>query len=166
MNKTYYLAYGSNLSVEQMERRCPEATYIGASILPNYHLLFKGSGTGSYLTVEKKKGSIVPVLVWEISSHDEFSLDRYEGYPSFYYKKWIPVHMQSLYDNQELGKIRGLIYVMHEERTCGCPYFSYYKTCLEGYERFEFDPGILRQALIDSIGKSNTDVFLENFQKY
>ena len=86
MNK-YYLAYGSNLSMAQMAQRCPDAVYVGTAELKDYQLLFKGSQSGSYLTVEPKKGSTVPVLVWRISERDEHHLDRYEGCPSFYYKK-------------------------------------------------------------------------------
>lgn len=66
MNK-YYLAYGSNLSMAQMAQRCPDAVYVGTAELKDYQLLFKGSQSGSYLTVEPKKGSTVPVLVWRIS---------------------------------------------------------------------------------------------------
>ena len=47
-----YLAYGSNLSLEQMAYRCPHAYPVGTATLPDYQLLFKGSKTGSYLTVE------------------------------------------------------------------------------------------------------------------
>ena len=86
MNK-YYLAYGSNLSMAQMAQRCPDAVYVGTAELKDYQLLFKGSQSGSYLTVEPKKGSMVPVLVWRISERDEHYLDRYEGYPSFITRK-------------------------------------------------------------------------------
>lgn len=71
MNKRYYIAYGSNLNVRQMRMRCPTARRIGTSELKGYELLFKGSKTGSYLTVEKRPGSSVPVGVWEVSSSDE-----------------------------------------------------------------------------------------------
>lgn len=54
MEKRYYIAYGSNLNVRQMRMRCPSARIIGTSVLKDYELLFKGSKTGSYLTVEKK----------------------------------------------------------------------------------------------------------------
>ena len=40
------------------------ARIIGTSELQDYRLLFKGSKTGSYLTVEPKKGCTVPVAVW------------------------------------------------------------------------------------------------------
>jgi len=86
MEKRYYIAYGSNLNIYQMRFRCPGAKIIGTSKLDGYRLLFKGSQSGSYLTVEKEQGYSVPVAVWAVTEHDEANLDRYEGYPTFYYK--------------------------------------------------------------------------------
>ena len=84
--KKYYIAYGSNLNVQQMRYRCPGARVVGISVIKGYELLYKGSKTGSYLTIEKKKDGIVPVAVWEVTADDEKRLDAYEGYPNFYYK--------------------------------------------------------------------------------
>ena len=64
--KKLYIAYGSNMDEEQMAFRCPTATLVGTAIVEGYELIFKGSRTGSYATIEPKEGSIVPVLVWEI----------------------------------------------------------------------------------------------------
>ena len=82
MNKRYYIAYGSNLNIPQMRMRCPEARIIGTSVIKDYQLLFKGSKTGSYLTIEKMEGASVPAAVWEVTENDEKALDRYEGYPN------------------------------------------------------------------------------------
>ena len=51
--KRYYIAYGSNLNVRQMRMRCPHATILGTANLKGWELLFKGSKTGSYLTIEE-----------------------------------------------------------------------------------------------------------------
>lgn len=67
MKEKYYLAYGSNLSIAQMVQRCPNAVYVGKATIKDYQLLFKGSQSGSYLTIEKKEGASVPVLVWKIT---------------------------------------------------------------------------------------------------
>ncbi|MDE6666350.1 MAG: gamma-glutamylcyclotransferase, partial [Ruminococcus sp.] len=85
--KKYYLAYGSNLNVEQMKHRCSDAKPIGTAWIHGYQLLFKGSKTGSYLTIEKAEKSKVPGAVVEVSAADARRLDLYEGYPNFYYKK-------------------------------------------------------------------------------
>ena len=50
--KRFYIAYGSNLNVRQMRMRCPDAVIIGTAFIPDYRLLFKGSKSGNYLTIE------------------------------------------------------------------------------------------------------------------
>lgn len=87
MNKRYYIAYGSNLNLEQMHFRCPTAKIVGTSVINDYELLFKGSLTGAYLTIEKKKSSKVPVAVWEVTAEDERSLNRYEVVRGFITKR-------------------------------------------------------------------------------
>lgn len=142
--KKYYLAYGSNLNMEQMSWRCPDASPIGTSTLEGYQLLFKGSGSGFYLTIEPKEGSTVPVGVWQINEKDERELDRYEGFPRFYYKKEVSINCPVGFRK---GKIRALIYIMHEDRNPGLPSGRYVQTCLEGYEDFGLDPNHLFAAL-------------------
>ena len=147
MKERYYLAYGSNLSVEQMLARCPDAIYVGTAEVNNYKLLFKGSKTGSYLTIEPEQGSKVPVVVWRISAEDERNLDRYEGCPHFYYKKTISVRVRSLLTRRPGPVIEAMAYIMHEERKLGVPSGWYYNVCREGYQRFGFDCAHLRKAL-------------------
>lgn len=149
MNKRYYLAYGSNLNVQQMLYRCPTARIIGTSMIRNYQLLFKGSKTGSYLTIEPNEGSNVPVAVWEVQEADERRLDIYEGYPTFYYKKELHVPITGI----RTGKVRmrnAFVYIMHEDRPLGIPSTRYFRTCYEGYDYFRFDPTYLVDAFIAS----------------
>lgn len=87
MKEKLYLAYGSNLNIVQMIIRCPDAKFYGTAEIKDYELLFKGSKTGAYLTIERRKGSNVPVGVWAVTERDINALDRYEGFPAFYYKK-------------------------------------------------------------------------------
>ncbi len=54
--KKLYIAYGSNMDEEQMAFRCPTATLVGTAIVEGYELIFKGSRTGSYATIEPKEG--------------------------------------------------------------------------------------------------------------
>ena len=129
-----------------MAYRCPHAYPVGTATLPDYQLLFKGSKTGSYLTVEPKRGYHVPLLVWSIDEKDELMLDRYEGYPDFYYKKELPIKVCSLLNAEQLDGVSGIIYIMHEERPIGIPTNFYMRTCLEGYDTFYFDKNILIDA--------------------
>lgn len=141
-----YAAYGSNLSVEQMAYRCPDAKIVGRAEVLDYRLLYKGSLTGAYATIEPEEGMSVPILVWEISESDEKSLDRYEGYPRFYYKKDLQVEMQSI-TGEDLGETTVMAYIMDEKRHCGIPSTYYEDVLREGYERFGFDPIILDEAM-------------------
>ena len=147
--KRYYIAYGSNLNLEQMRYRCPSARVIGTAEIPGYRLLFKGSKTGSYLTIEPADGFSVPVGVWQVTPEDELRLDRYEGYPAFYYKKEMTLPIRGI----KTGKVRHrkvFVYIMHEERPFGIPSRMYLNGCANGYFSFGFDTDILNEAYLYS----------------
>ena len=141
MKKKYYIAYGSNLSVEQMADRCPDAKVVGTAVLHGWQLLFKGCAT-----IEPNPDRDTPVLIWEISERDEQRLDRYEGFPAFYYKKRIRVKLHST------GKTAiGLVYIMHEERQLGIPDSHYFNNIREIYNHHNWDEELLWAALDKSI---------------
>lgn len=145
MEKRYYLAYGSNLNVRQMMIRCPSARMIGTATIEDYRLMFKGSKTGSYLTIEQEEGCSVPVGVWEVSEADELALDRYEGFPTFYYKKELELPITGI----RTGKVRrrkAFVYIMHEDRLLGVPSNMYMRICMEGYMDFGFNYDTLWEA--------------------
>ena len=77
--KKYYLAYGSNLNLEEMKSRCPLSKPVGAAVIPNYRLVYKGVPYRSFLTIEPCEGETVPVGIYEITEKDEARLDIYEG---------------------------------------------------------------------------------------
>ena len=146
MAKRYYIAYGSNLNVPQMWMRCPGATILGTATLKGWELLFKGSKTGSYLTIEQNPNGSVPVAVWKVSERDERNLDLYEGYPNFYYKKELLLPVRGIKTGR-IRKRRVFVYIMHENRPLGLPTGSYVHTCAEGYDNFDFDIDILQSAI-------------------
>ena len=135
----YYLAYGSNLNIKQMAYRCPTARPVGTAVIKGYELLFKGSKTGAYLTIEKAENSSVPVAVWEVTDDDEKRLDTYEGFPNFYYKTEMEVTVNS-------RKVKAFVYIMHEDRKLAIPSSAYVRTCVQGYRDFDFELKYLRLA--------------------
>ena len=161
MSKRYYIAYGSNLNIPQMRMRCPGARIIGTSVIEDYQLLFKGSKTGSYLTIEPMEGAEVPVVIWEVTETDEKALDRYEGYPNFYYKKEMTLDIKGI----RTGKVRrrdAFVYIMHEERELGIPSWYYVNTCLDGYRAFGFDEKYLFDAIRISRRDTHEDLSKKN----
>ncbi|MGI6593494.1 MAG: gamma-glutamylcyclotransferase family protein [Christensenellales bacterium] len=142
----FYIAYGSNLNLGQMVFRCKGAKIVGTSEIKDYQLLFKGSKTGSYLTIEKCEGKSVPVVVWKVNEFHEMALDRYEGYPTFYYKKEMVLEVKGI-KSRVKRRLKGFVYIMHEDRKIGMPYKGYVEACLEGYKAFRFNPKYLQEAL-------------------
>ena len=57
MSKRYYIAYGSNLSTEQMAFRTPDAKIVGTAILTGWQLLFR-----YHATIEENPEKNTPVL--------------------------------------------------------------------------------------------------------
>lgn len=133
--KRYYLAYGSNLNLSQMRRRCPNAKKVGSFLLKGYELEFR-----YYLTIKKSPNGEVPLGIFEIDETGERNLDRYEGYPTHYRKEYLDVELN--------GKpIKALVYIMNEEiRGVMVPDMFYVNTCLQGYKDFGFDSGYLFKA--------------------
>lgn len=150
----YYIAYGSNLNVNQMKRRCPTARVVGTGYINEYELVFKGSKTGGYLTIEKAEGKILPVAIWEVTELDELALDRYEGYPTFYYKEEVEINFKGVKSGKEYRR-QAFVYIMHENRDYGMPSHNYVMTCLEGYKTFGFNPKYIETALRKTMEVTN-----------
>lgn len=144
-----YVAYGSNLNMEQMRNRCPGAEFVGTGRIENYELQFKGSSpNGAHATISPKEGASVPVAVWTIQKRDEKNLDWYEGYhPTsycYYDKEQIPVKMD------DGGTLTGMVYIMDQQKGFGYPSANYYYTVAQGYQDCGLDVNVLEQALLDS----------------
>ena len=86
---TYYFAYGSNVHLKQMKRRCPNSKYIGRARLANYRWQINERG---YANVTEAEGHWVDGLVYEIDEKDEARLDINEGVSKNAYAKiYMPV---------------------------------------------------------------------------
>ena len=141
----YYLAYGSNLNLNQMLTRCPNSKKVGTALLENYRLMFKRSQTGYYLTIEKANGFKVPIGVFLVDEYDERSLDRYEGFPKWYQKIGIKVELIDNDGNKRL--IDAFYYALPETKPHGAPSDEYVKRVEKGYQDFGFDSSLLYEAL-------------------
>ena len=121
-----YIAYGSNLNLEQMAFRCPTAKVVGKSELKDYELLFRGGRRGAVATVEPKAGSTVPVLVWEIQKK--------------YDKQMLEIELD--------GKIvPAMVYVMTPGHSFGIPSDYYSNVIWQGYETAGFETQFLEDAI-------------------
>lgn len=145
MNKRYYISYGSNLSVEQMAHRCPDAKVVGMAAIQDWKLVFR-----VHANIEPCTGRVVPVLIWEINGRDEKNLDLYEGFPSYYRKEDLAVTMTDL-DGKNPQEITAMVYLMNDGHPIRTPMKGYYDTLEEGYTRFGFNTHLLELAFEEAM---------------
>ncbi len=139
-----YIAYGSNLNLEQMKHRCPTAEVVGAATLKNWRLWFRGGNGGAVATIERKRGQRVPVLIWRIQPQDELALDRYEGWPYLYRKETLRLTVNG-------RRVYAMAYIMNEKgHLYGEPAMGYLDIIREGYESAGFNSNILTEAVKSS----------------
>ncbi|MBR2953470.1 MAG: gamma-glutamylcyclotransferase [Clostridia bacterium] len=141
-----YLAYGSNLNLQQMAYRCPTARVVATTYLEHYKLTFRGHNGNAVATVEPSENDRVPVMIWEIFDKDEESLDIYEGYPRLYRKEYVTVKINN-------RKTQVMMYVMNPGRPLGKPSAYYYSTILQGYLDARFDKTYLNNGVKRSVAK-------------
>ena len=81
-----YFAYGSNLHLFQMKKRCRDSIFLKKIKLVNFKLTFRSKYRAA--DIEPKKNSIVPGALFKISKSDEKKLDVYEDFPHLYSKHY------------------------------------------------------------------------------
>ena len=85
-----YFAFGSNLHLGQMAKRCPESRFIGTAILHNYRFQINQRGFANILY---RRNDHVEGLLYLLSRTDEDKLDRSEGVPTAYQKHHLTVQV-------------------------------------------------------------------------
>ncbi|KAA1246993.1 gamma-glutamylcyclotransferase [Mycobacterium simiae] len=98
-----YFAYGSNLCVQQMAARCPDAVDPRPAVLSDHGWLINQRGVA---TVEPLPGTRVYGVLWQVSDCDLAALDSAEGVPVRYRRERLSVHT----DN---GPTTAWVYVDH-----------------------------------------------------
>ena len=129
-----YFAYGSNLNHFQMKRRCKDSFFLKKYELKGYKLNFRSKYRAA--DIEKKKNSIVPGALFEISKSDEKKLDVYEDFPLLY-KKYYFYHY---------GK-KVMTYTMVKKSVFKFPTERYLNIVKKGYRDCKLDKIYLQNAL-------------------
>ena len=129
-----YFAYGSNLNHFQMKRRCKDSIFIKKYVLKGFKLNFRSKYRAA--DIEKKKNSIVPGGLFEISKSDEKKLDVYEDYPILYRKIFF------YYYNKKV-----MTYFMNNKTEFRYPTERYLNVIKQGYKDCDLDKSYLLKAL-------------------
>ena len=127
-----YFAYGSNLHLLQMKRRCKDSIFLKKINLKDFRLTFRNM----YADIEFKKNTIVQGALFEISKIDEKKLDVYEDYPIVYKKYYFTYY----------GK-KVMTYTMTKKTSFTFPTERYLNIIKRGYKDCKLDNKYLIKAL-------------------
>ena len=116
-----YFAYGSNLNLFQMKRRCKDSVFLKKYELKGYKLNFRSKYRAA--DIEKSKNSIVPGALFEISKSDEKKLDVYEDYPILYKKLYFTYYNKTV-----------MTYIMVNKTEFRYPTERYLNVVKQGYK--------------------------------
>ena len=129
-----YFAYGSNLHLFQMKRRCKDSVFLKKINLKDFRLTFRSKYRAA--DIEPSKNSTVPGGLFEISKSDEKKLDVYEDFPILYKKFYFDYY----------GK-KVMTYTMVKKTFFRFPKERYLNVVKRGYSDCKLDQKFLKKAL-------------------
>ena len=129
-----YFAYGSNLNLFQMKRRCKDSIFLKKYELKGYRLNFRSKYRAA--DIEKSKNSIVPGALFEISKSDEKKLDVYEDYQILYKKLYFTYYNKTV-----------MTYIMVNKTEFRYPTERYLNVVKRGYKDCKLDTKYLKVSL-------------------
>ena len=124
-NRSLYFAYGTNLNKKLFLKKYKKAKYLKKYILRNYEVVFR-SGYG-IPDLQKRLGSNVKGVIYEIDKLIEKKLDKYEDFPNLYVKRFF-----------KLKKKRIMYYYMKKKSPIRKPAKYYLKIMMSGYRQCGF----------------------------
>ena len=134
-----YVAYGSNMNLDQIAYRCHNSKIVGTGKLPGWNLVFN---VHADIIESNDANAMVPVVIWDIADDDWNYLDMYEGYPSYYVKLNVDVKFDDGRNDV------AVVYVMADNRKGICPPSSgYFDGIVSGYIANGIDVEYLYDAL-------------------
>lgn len=138
-----YVAYGSNMNLEQMEYRCPNSKVACTGRIYGWKLVFD---THADIIPTGDLDNFVPVVAWNIADSDWPRLDMYEGFPIYYIKQEVEVQLDD-------GRVENcIVYVMAKKDHGYCPPFENY---FYGIEKACQENGIDVQYLYDALEEAH-----------
>ena len=137
-----------------MAQRCPAARSLGPALLLDHRYRF-----AHHADVVIDRGSDVHGVLWKITEDCLKSLDRLEGYPYYYDRKWAPVQQQS-------GDTWALVYFMQPGVREAPPSTSYYNMVMEGFQEHQVPTDQISRALTNAYNVYEQEEFNEYTQRY
>jgi gamma-glutamylcyclotransferase (GGCT)/AIG2-like uncharacterized protein YtfP len=133
-----YFAYGSNLNLRAMKRRCSQAVAVGPATLPGYRLEFRG-----FVTIVPDAAAEVPGALYRLTPACWRALDAYEG--NDYDKITVSVRAEGAAEE-------AFAYVMKAGERAP-PTVAYFSEIARGYGDWKLDGNVLRRARLATLHK-------------
>lgn len=131
-----YFAYGANLNLRGMKRRCPRAVAAGAAKLDGYRLEFR-----THATIVPDPNAEVPGVLYRLTPGCWRALENYEG-PEY-------TRIAVTVETSE-GRHEATAYVLKAGERAA-PSLTYFTEIARGYVDWKFDPAPLRRARLATL---------------
>jgi len=139
-----YFAYGSNMSSDQMNRRCCSARKVGLARLCGSRVVFSGSSKrwgGGVADLAEDSDSMVWGVLWDLSDEDLTNLDRCEGVDSRVY-----IRCEKAVLDEEGNRLMVHVYRRPDPLPATAPSSEYAQTILDGAQQNNL-PGDYQEKL-------------------
>lgn len=147
MRVSQVFAFGSNLDITRMRRRCPSAVPETLARLPGHRLAFAGHSAawgGAVATAVPARGRHVDGLIYRLARADLERLDRFEGTPYVY------VRVRRTVVGKDGQRRVVHAYVLVDPREERAPPPDYLGIIARAYGLYHFSRGDLTAALVRS----------------
>jgi len=131
-----YFAYGANMAVRDMRKRCPGATLLGTAKLCNWRFQIAREG---FATVVSDPGKTVFGTLWRLTLRDLRALDAYEEIDRGVY-----IRAKIDFRPRRGAGVPGIIYITANAGP-GRPQWRYIRGIVESAPRFKFPAAYLRE---------------------
>jgi hypothetical protein len=148
-----YGAYGSNLNMKQMSRRCPDARPLGVHTIKDHRLVFRGVAD-----IEESIGDGALVGLWAITDRCLDMLDIYEGFPHLYQRVFIGDAMPDDPRGEICEPMNLMVYKMVNNQTITAPVNRYLQCIVDGFNDF----GMPTDAIQDALGHCYTNTTMQS----
>ncbi|KAI9758616.1 MAG: hypothetical protein M4579_002992 [Chaenotheca gracillima] len=145
MDRAIYFAYGSNMSLAQMQQRCSGSQYLGVGVLGGWRWMINER---HFANIVPSESDVVYGLLYTLTETDVERLDVNEGVPYAYTRETMSVEVEKqIRGTAPLSTVESLVYVDSKRITDSTPYAEY-------IER-------MNQGIVDALEKGVSSTYID-----
>lgn len=142
--KELYFAYGSNLLLSQMQRRCPGSAPVTAARLKGWRWLI---GERGYATIAPAARGVIHGALYTLTERDVARLDINEGVSKGCYGKFrLEVEIPDQSNSKKVQTVHALTYIDPRIKH-GEPSHAYLRRCVHGADEWDLPESMVEKML-------------------